>query len=353
MKKKMKAMIAGGALLCACAVPAQAASTNMALVVNDEAIYSDAAVGQPYISDSGRTMLPLRIISESLQCGVTYVNGNVYIENERNHYSAIFENGADYFYANGERIALDAPMTISAEGRAYVPARAFAETLGTIDWDNASRTVTITSDADWVINDDPYYAKEISIEGTSLTFNLVQGETSAVRDHLYVFEQNSEEKIGAYLSAPEEIADWFVPANKDKIDLHNAKLIDGQPYLGISMMHSVSNNFTMDIVSAPADMTTDETGMMTYIGTIASTSDYTTDGDYLYSTAGLHQGPFAIDPNRLNIDKVGDRSSRVSVDVDFAINECKLSMDGDHLVAVDLDGNRHVLNVEELLSEAK
>lgn len=353
MKKKMKAMIAGGALLCACAVPAHAASTNMALVVNDEAIYSDAAVGQPYISDSGRTMLPLRIISESLQCGVTYVNGNVYIENERNHYSAIFENGADYFYVNGERIALDAPMTISAEGRAYVPARAFAETLGTIDWDNASRTVTITSDADWVINDDPYYAKEISIEGTPLTFNLVQGETSAVRDHLYVFEQNSEEKIGAYLSAPEEIADWFVPANKDKIDLHNAKLIDGQPYLGISMMHSVSNNFTMDIVSAPADMTADESGRMTYIGTIANTSDYTTDGDYLYSTAGLHQGPFAIDPNRLNIDKVGDRSSRVSVDVDFAINECKLSMDGDHLVAVDLDGNRHVLNVEELLSEAK
>lgn len=279
-------------------------------------------------------MLPLRIISESLQCGVTDVNGNVYIENERNHYSAIFENGADYFYANGERIALDAPMTISAEDRAYVPARAFAEILGTIDWDNASRTVTITSDADGVINDDPDYAKEISIEGTPLTFNLVQGETSAVRNHLYVFEQNSEEKIGAYLSAPEEIADWFVPANKDKIDLHNAKLIDGQPYLGISMMHSVSNNFTMDIVSAPADMTTDESGRMTYIGTIASTSDYTTDGDYLYSTAGLHQGPFAIDPNRLNIDKVGDRSSSVSV-------------------AVDLDGNHHVLNVEELLSEAK
>ncbi len=353
MKKSMKAIIAGGVLLCACAVPVRAASTDVALVINDEAIYSDATVGQPYISDSGRTMLPLRIISESLQCGVTYVNGNVYIENERNHYSAIFEKGADYFYANGERIDLDEPVTISAEGRAYVPARAFAETLGTIDWNNASRTVTITSDADWVINDDPYFAKEISIENTPLTFNLVQGDTSAVIDHLYVFEQNSEENIGVYLSAPEEMADWFVPANKNKIDLHNAKLINGQPYLEISMMHSVSNNFTMDIVSVPADMTTDETGLMNYIGTIAKTSDYTTDGEYLYSTPGLHQGPFAIDPNRLNIDKIGDRSSRVMVDVDFAINECKLSMDGNHLVAVDLDGNRHVLNVDELLSEAK
>ena len=109
----------------------------------------------------------------------------------------------------------------------------------------------------------------------------------------------------------------------------------------------------MDIVSTPADMTTDESGMMTYIGTISKTSDYTTDGEYLYSTAGLHQGPFAIDPNRLNIDKIGDRSTRVTVDVGFAINECKLSMDGDDLIAVDLDGNRHVLNVEELLAEAK
>lgn len=33
--------------------------------------------------------------------------------------------------------------------------------------------------------------------------------------------------------------------------------------------------------------------------------------------------------------------------------EGKLSMDGDKLVAVDLDGNRHVLNVEALLSKAK
>lgn len=33
--------------------------------------------------------------------------------------------------------------------------------------------------------------------------------------------------------------------------------------------------------------------------------------------------------------------------------ECKLSMDGAKLVAVDLDGNRHVLNVEALLSKAK
>lgn len=353
MKKRIKAIVAGGALLCTYAFPMQAASTDLALVINNQAIYSDSSVGQPYISDEGRTMLPLRIISESLQCGVTYVNGNVYIENERNHYSAIFQNGADYFYANGERIALDAPVTISGEGRTYVPARAFAETIGTINWDNDSRTVTITSDDDWVINDDPYYAKEISIENTPLTFNLVQGETVAVADKLYVFEQNNDALTGAYLSAPEEMADWFTLENKDKIDLHHAKLIDGQPYFGISMAFSVSNNFTMDIVSAPADLTTDESGKMTYIGTIAINSDYTTDGEYLYSTAGLHQGPFTIDPNRLNIDKVGDRSSRVSVDVDFAINECTLSMEGDTLVAVDLDGNRHTLNVQELLAEAE
>lgn len=352
--KKLTALLLAGVLAVGVAAPAtkaQAASTDMKLVINDESIYSDATIGQPYITDSGRTMMPLRIVGETLQCDVVYTNGNVYIENERNHYSAIFESGADYFYANGKRIALDTPMVTSAEGRTYVPARAFIETLGNIDWDNSTRTVAITTN-DWILNDDPYYAKQIDIEGTGLTFNLERGGNQATWNNLYVTKTDTVQNIGAYLRAPEEIASWFTPENMNAIDLHKAKMIDGNAYLGISMTFSPSNSFTMNVVRTP-DIATDESGQMTYIGTISRTSDYTLDDNYLYFTEGLYQGPYQIDPNKLYISKIGDQSARVSVDVDFAINTCSLNVENGNLIAIDLDGTRHELNIQKLLAEAE
>ena len=87
----------------------------------------------------------------------------------------------------------------------------------------------------------------------------------------------------------------------------------------------------------------------TYLGKVVQSSDYTTDGTYLYSTDGLYQGGFSIDANRLYIEKIGDSSNRQMVDVGFAINECTLQMENGKLIATDLDGNRHEVDVEALI----
>ena len=62
MKKTCKTLLVSGALMMACALPVQAASTDVNLEVNGVPIEANAETGAPYISDNGRTMLPVRVI---------------------------------------------------------------------------------------------------------------------------------------------------------------------------------------------------------------------------------------------------------------------------------------------------
>lgn len=72
MKKTCKTLLVSGALMMACALPMQAASTDVNLEVNGVPIEANAETGAPYISDNGRTMLPVRLISELAGCDVVY-----------------------------------------------------------------------------------------------------------------------------------------------------------------------------------------------------------------------------------------------------------------------------------------
>lgn len=121
-------------------------STDVNLVINGEAIQTDDVVGQPYITSSGRTMLPLRLVGETLDCDVTYDHGIVTVESEANDFLAVFQFGEKFFTLNGERIDMDTYVDVSDEGRAYVPVRALVETFGQVDWDNDTRTVSLTTE---------------------------------------------------------------------------------------------------------------------------------------------------------------------------------------------------------------
>ena len=64
MKNTWKTLAISGVLMAACALPIQAASTDVHLEVNGVPIQSNAETGTPYISDNGRTMLPIRLLGE-------------------------------------------------------------------------------------------------------------------------------------------------------------------------------------------------------------------------------------------------------------------------------------------------
>ena len=68
--RKFIAALTTGVMAASLAVPAFAAvdvaSTDLTLVINDKVVESNEEIGQPFITSDGRTMIPLRLVSETL-----------------------------------------------------------------------------------------------------------------------------------------------------------------------------------------------------------------------------------------------------------------------------------------------
>ena len=91
-----------------------------------------------------RTMLPIRIVAESLGGTVTW-NGELQRVTIKNGADVILITiGADTAYVNGTAVKLDAAAFVE-NGRTYLPLRFISETLGAqVAWNEAEKTVTIT-----------------------------------------------------------------------------------------------------------------------------------------------------------------------------------------------------------------
>mgnify|MGYP000049445216 CR=1 FL=1 len=91
-----------------------------------------------------RTMLPIRIVAESLGGTVTW-NGELQrVTIQKGADVILITIGADTAYVNGTAVKLDAAAFVE-NGRTYLPLRFVSETLGAqVAWKEAEKTVTIT-----------------------------------------------------------------------------------------------------------------------------------------------------------------------------------------------------------------
>lgn len=91
-----------------------------------------------------RTMLPIRIVAESLGGTVTW-NGELQrVTIQKGADVILITIGADTAYVNGTAVKLDAAAFLE-NGRTYLPLRFVSETLGAqVAWKEAEKTVTIT-----------------------------------------------------------------------------------------------------------------------------------------------------------------------------------------------------------------
>ena len=91
-----------------------------------------------------RTMLPIRIVAESLGGTVTW-NGELQrVTIQKGADVILITIGADTAYVNGTAVKLDAAAFVE-NGRTYLPLRFVSETLGAqVAWNKAEKTVTIT-----------------------------------------------------------------------------------------------------------------------------------------------------------------------------------------------------------------
>lgn len=308
---KSKKLLAGLTCAAVLAVPnaAMADSTDVTLYVGDEYVQSDEATGQVYINDAGRTMIPLRVVSETMGYTTDWQpDGSIHITSPDGTVDVTLTVGSTAYTASGTAGTFETAPTLKND-RAYLPARDFSELYGSIYWDGDSRSV-------WIENGD-------AVTYRVLGNNLLRADGDGI--------------------APVAMPEGYEVSSLGKPDqVVNERVIDGVGYVAI--------NYNMNH-SQQCPLFRDDGDHMTYLATINGSSSFWVDGDTLYYTHGIGAGPWSdyINPNRLCKMTIGGEA--VSCDVGFAINACTISVDGDVLTAVDADGVSHEVNLNDCLFE--
>lgn len=96
----------------------------------------------PAYIENGRTMVPLRFISEALGEKIDWKADTKTVIVGDNKASLVI--GEKEINANGKKIAIDSPAVIK-DSRTFIPLRAISEILGAkVDWDSSTRSVKIS-----------------------------------------------------------------------------------------------------------------------------------------------------------------------------------------------------------------
>lgn len=108
------------------------------LIINGDRIFSDV---NPII-ENGRTLVPIRVISEELGASVNYKNGNITIKKDTKNINLKVNNINASI--NGVSTTLDVPAKILKE-RTLVPIRFISEALGTkVEYNSSTKEIIIS-----------------------------------------------------------------------------------------------------------------------------------------------------------------------------------------------------------------
>lgn len=117
----------------------QLAGEEIRIMVNLVTVYPDVP---PYIKD-GRTMVPLRVVAESMDARVDWNAAEQRIDLIRNVDKIQLWIGKSDAYLNNDHLTLEVAPEIT-NGLTFVPLRFVTEALGaTVTWDAATRTAKI------------------------------------------------------------------------------------------------------------------------------------------------------------------------------------------------------------------
>ncbi|MGM9938003.1 MAG: copper amine oxidase N-terminal domain-containing protein [Candidatus Ornithomonoglobus sp.] len=143
MKKIIAGAAAAAALISAATAFAQAPTINF----NGEKMTFDV---DPYITETGNTMIPFRAIFEAADADVMWddemktviaVKGN-----GEDSTSIVLQIGKNEAFVNDQKVELEAAAEITGD-RTFVPLRFVMEALGAqVDWDGDTYTVSITTE---------------------------------------------------------------------------------------------------------------------------------------------------------------------------------------------------------------
>ncbi|MEW4371082.1 copper amine oxidase N-terminal domain-containing protein [Paenibacillus kandeliae] len=143
MKKKLGTALLATALTVSGVVhiPYAVAATPIKIVIDGVQLNTD----QPSVMSGSRTMVPLRGVFEALNANVGWKQSTRTVTATKNGTTITLPLGSKTAVINGKNTSLDVPAKV-IKGRTMVPLRFVSEALGNkVGWNKATQTVTITT----------------------------------------------------------------------------------------------------------------------------------------------------------------------------------------------------------------
>ena len=316
--KKLFAGLTCAALLAAPGA-AMAESTDVQLIVNDAHVGSSEAEGQVYINDAGRTMIPLRLVSETLDYETNWQpDGSIQITSADGTVDVTLQIGSTAYTANGEAGTFATAPTLKND-RAYLPARDFTELYGSIYWDNDTRTVWIAQSAE----------TNYEVIGEK----ILRADANGIQE----------------LALPEGF-EIYNPGGTDPVVTE--RTIDGVHYIGL-LCKPANGNYDA-VFQSMVPIFRDEGTSLFHVMDAYPCSFYIDEENGVgYGTAGLSVGgwnvPIADDVlYTCSINTPDSLGQMIYHKMDFAINDYTLDVTDGVLIATSPDGTVHrVENLED------
>ncbi|MFE3576185.1 stalk domain-containing protein [Lysinibacillus sp. NPDC059133] len=201
---------------------------------------------QPPVMVQGRVMLPLRAIFEALDAYVDWDRKNQTVTGIKGGTTVVLKIKSKVATINGERVTLDVPAQI-INGRTMVPVRFVSEALGQdVDWNSYNQIVSINSDTPSNISISP--ATYVSVrdignqgDGRDLEVTYSKSSTESLVDHYRVlvvkasksFNQASALKVSAsnYTKVSPAGSDRSIILTQSSRDVDGDYIRNDQPYV--------------------------------------------------------------------------------------------------------------------------
>ncbi|AWB43061.1 copper amine oxidase [Paenibacillus sp. CAA11] len=143
--KKLWIALTAGVMMCSVPfpTPTHAATSKKSIAIYIDGV--KLATDQPPVAVQGRTLLPFRAIFEALGAQVNWDQRTNTVSGYKAGKSVSLKLGSKTASIDGQKVSLDVPAQ-AQRGRTLVPVRFVSEALGQgVDWNPATQTVTITS----------------------------------------------------------------------------------------------------------------------------------------------------------------------------------------------------------------
>ena len=140
---KIISLILISMLISTTVIISEASNTLPAFTVDGKVIVFNESTGFPYVNNIGRTMMPLRVSLNSIDCDVYWNQQTQTVETRKGDIEVDVPIGKNEIRINQMMVLTDT-VSIIKDGRTYLPLRAIMEAYGySVFWD--SKTVTVSA----------------------------------------------------------------------------------------------------------------------------------------------------------------------------------------------------------------